>query len=113
LFEKSIIDFVKTVCSTKIQANEFESQKIGICPICKRKIVEGKNSFYCSGFKENEICKFSIWKNILGATISENDAKILLSGKKTNRKKMKSKVGKEFSAKLYLSNGEVKFEFGE
>lgn len=112
LFEKTIIEFVKNVFSQKMTVAEFDSKKIGKCPICQRNIIESKLSYSCSGYKENPSCKFSIWKNISGAMISENDVKTLLLGKKTNRKKMKSKAGKVFEAKLYLEDGEVKFDFG-
>ena len=48
----------------------------------------------------------------LRAISIDEKALSFMLGKKTNLKKMKTKSGKEFSAKLYLEDSEVKFDFG-
>lgn len=87
-----------------------EKESLGVCPVCgKGKVYEGKKSFFCSCFKDG--CKFVIWKDICGASVSASDAKLLVQGKETRVKKMKSKAGKAFSAKLKFKDGKVSFVF--
>ena len=87
-----------------------KASPLGRCPVCgKGDILEGKKSFFCSGYKDG--CKFSVWKEFCGAAVSAADVKLFLQGKVTKPKKMKSKAGKEFSAALKFENCKVGFVF--
>ncbi len=111
-FFNSIKEFIKTVCETgNINVEEFKESKddLGKCPCCGKDVYEGKKNYYCSGYSNG--CKFVIWKNIANANITKDDVKRLLTGKKTNSKKCKSKNDKEFRCKFILENNEIKFVF--
>lgn len=82
-------------------------ESIGICPRCGSSIVEGKNGYGCSGYRDG--CKFVIWKKpklsfMSKSTITTNDAKKLLEGKKVLKKNLLSKAGKKFEAYIYLED---------
>ncbi len=89
------------------------SESVGLCPVCKKPINEGSKSWYCSGYKDNPACRFTIWKKICNKNISTNNAKELLSSGKTSLiKGFKSNQGKEFSAYLVLKEDQsVGFQF--
>lgn len=91
-----------------------EPKSIGKCPICKDKnidnnIIENSKAFGCSGYKDG--CKFAIWKNTNGTTISEDEAKALLSGKPLVNKKCLSKDNKPYTATLVLENNKLTTKF--
>ena len=110
-FEKSITEYVKNAVSTHPEIEEYERESLGSCPLCGQKILESKTNFFCCGYKSNPKCNFVIWKSICNSKITTQDAKLLLSGKTTNTKKLKSKEGKEFSAKLKLNKDKIEFVF--
>lgn len=107
---KSFYDDVKDFVTKACKHSRFESVKkiIGYCPICKKEIYEGAKNYYCSGYKEG--CKFSIWKEIAFAKVSEEDLNLLLNGKSTKVKKCKNKTGKVFECKFKM-NEDKKVEF--
>jgi DNA topoisomerase-3 len=110
-FEKSIKEFLKIAIKTELKET-FQQESPGLCPVCKKPVYEGKRSFYCSGYEKGGGCKFVIWKEIAGAKITYEDAKVLLEGKKTAIKKFKTKEGKKFSASLKTGvDGKTGFEF--
>lgn len=39
-----------------------DREEIGKCPRCGKPVYEGKKSFYCSGYKDEPPCAFSLWK---------------------------------------------------
>jgi DNA topoisomerase-3 len=83
----------------------------GTCPLCGARIVIDKFSFHCEHHKD-EGCSFSIGRVICGAAVTEADIAVLLSGKKTGLKTMKSKAGKDFKAFLVLDKDfKIQFEF--
>lgn len=106
-FYEQIKAFVKQACSS-CNLKPKEKKSLGSCPVCNAEIYEGKNNYYCSGYKNN--CAFSISKQIAAATITVNDLSNLLNGKETDKKTCKSKQGKSFTCKFKL-NGEGKIEF--
>jgi DNA topoisomerase-3 len=123
-FVSGVKDFVRyAVKNTSIAAAERPGKEaLGKCPLCSGGVYEGKKSYYCSNYKPNdgkggdgkEGCKFAIWKETAGASVSPEDARLLLSGKPTRLKKCKSKAGKEFSASFVLKNdGKLEFRFQE
>ena len=81
---------------------------VGTCPICGKNVVEGKNSYFCEGYKE-KTCGCGIFKEINGAKISKDDAKKLLNGESIS-KSMTSKTKFKWVQKLKLNNeGKVDF----
>ena len=116
LLDSILID-IKNVLATN-DVSKFKLQKnynndktiVGQCPICGKDIVESTKSFYCSGFKDG--CKFSIWKSIAGKKLTKTNVKQLLeNGITTEIKGFKSKSGKQFNAKLQITNGKIEFIF--
>jgi len=85
-----------------------EKKEIGECPKCGAEIVDGKNYYLCSKYKDT--CDFIIGKKILGANIGVKDAKDLIAGKETGEKEFTWKSGKKGKASLRL-DGEKNIEF--
>ncbi len=85
---------------------------LGRCPRCGKEVVEGKNGWGCSGYKDG--CKFIVWKEIAGKKLSAAQVKELIAkGRTVVIKGFKSKAGKEFEAALVLGpDGKVEFDFG-
>ena len=110
-FEESIVAYVRQTVTQKQAVETFEKEGVGACPLCGKKIMESEKSYYCTGWKADPKCGFAIWKSIMSAKISLNDAKLLLSGKTTGAKKLTKKDGSTFSAKLKLDAGEIKLVF--
>lgn len=110
-FERGIEAFVREVAKIKPQVESFAREALGKCPLCGKPVMEGKKSWFCSGWNAEPKCEFSIWKEICGARLTASDAKKLLSGGKTGEKKMKSKAGKAFSAKLFYDTAAQKVTF--
>ncbi len=113
-FLQNIKKIIMTVCKAKLEIEKFRVEKEGVgrCPICKKNVLESKNNYYCSGYKEG--CSFSIGKEILNATISKNDLKNMLEGKYSSMKKCKNKQGKEFKCKFsFDENYKIKFIFNK
>ncbi|HGD0581562.1 DNA topoisomerase [Clostridium perfringens] len=83
---------------TFIEKVEIEREIIGKCPRCGKNIYEGKNNFYCEGYKDNPKCQFTMWKEDKffkdkGKKLSKAGAKSLLAGKKVKMTGLKKKDG--------------------
>lgn len=109
------LESMKNMLTTKLPSitvkKKWEKPSLGSCPLCKNgQVLAGEKNWYCSRYKEG--CSFTLWKNVSGAKLSDTDLQQLLEGKTTKPKKMKSKAGKEFSARLkLLQDGKVDFIF--
>jgi len=114
-FIEGIKDFVRTaVKNTGMEAYQPEKKSLGKCPLCKDgDVYEGKNNYYCSNYKVQAPCRFTVWKEICHASVTHSDVQALLSGKQTKVKKCVSKAGKEFNAKFTLVDGKIEFRFEE
>ncbi|WP_335868904.1 DNA topoisomerase III [Bacillus sp. 2205SS5-2] len=85
-------------------------KSVGVCPLCGGKVLD-KSTFYgCSEYKTKN-CKFSFSKKILGKTISQTNAKKLLSKGKTDTIKGFKKGENVFDARLVWNAGEKKTQF--
>ena len=83
---------------------------IGLCPVCGGPVNERKGSYSCGNWRQG--CRFAIWKVIAKKEIDRDTAICLLQDKTTAViDGFKSKSGKDFSARLEIRNGEVKFLF--
>ena len=88
----------------------FAGDIIGVCPMCGREVVRTRRGYGCKGYKEG--CKFTIWSTVAGHNISALEAKVLLSGGRTDViDGFVSKKGTNFSARLKLEGEKVVFEF--
>jgi DNA topoisomerase-3 len=111
-FEREIKEYVALCVKSGTGSATFQRPSLGACPLCRRPVYETKLGYGCSGYKEDPKCNFVIWKTISGATVSTNDAQLLLIGQKTKVKKCRSKTtGKEFEAAFALKGAEVEFIF--
>ena len=114
-FLSGIKDFIKNEIPKITIAQKWtapEKETLGICPECnKGHVLEGKRNYYCSDYKAG--CTFTVWKDICGAKITSSDMQLLLTGKTTREKKMKSKADKNFSARLAYRNKKIEFVFKE
>ncbi len=94
----------------EVAKKEAGQQTLGACPTCGGDIVVGSKAFGCSNWRNG--CKFVIWKTMAGKEIPVEVAQELLSSGTTETiGGFKSKAGKEFEAKLKITEGEVKFDF--
>ncbi len=86
-------------------------EHLGVCPLCGSEIINGRKSYYCSGYKDG--CSFSIWKYICKKAISVSNAKSLLANGKTGKiSGFVSKNNKTFDAALKLDEAKkVVFDF--
>ncbi|MBB6131496.1 type IA DNA topoisomerase [Mucilaginibacter lappiensis] len=81
------------------------------CPACKKGFIKfNPKAAGCSAFQDG--CKFTVWRNISGKTLTDLQLKtLILKGKTGVLKGFESKAGKAFEAALALENGKVNFVF--
>ena len=110
---KLVKEFVEQL---KAEVNKGPTQVIagnGVlkCPKCGKAVFPNTKAYGCSGYKEG--CDFTIWKEIAGVKIKENDVLDLITKRETkNIKGFTSKSGNKFDAKLVLNdNHKVEFKF--
>jgi DNA topoisomerase-3 len=112
-FKKSIIEYLRS-CIKQGEREQYGKDALGLCPLCGRPLAEGKKNYYCTGYKQNPLCAFSIWKEVAGARVSTADLKLLVSGKPTGIKKCASKNGKRFTAVFIMNqDGNLDLRFPE
>jgi DNA topoisomerase-3 len=112
-FKKSIIEYLRS-CIKQGEREHYVKEAPGLCPLCGRPLAEGKKNYYCTGYKQDPPCAFSIWKEVAGAKVSATDLKFLVSGKPTGIKKCTSKNGKRFTAVFVLEqDGKLGLRFPE
>ena len=88
----------------------FYGEEIGVCPICKKRVVRGSFAYGCEGAKDG--CEFRMPFKILGTSISKTQAKKLLETGFTDKLKFISKQGKEFESRLKLDkDNKIVFDF--
>lgn len=88
-----------------------DSKEKLICPLCKEgHIFKNSKAYSCSNWKNG--CKFTVWSEIAGKTITENMVKMLVTkGKTSFLKGFKSKKGTSFDAYLVFKDNKVDFQF--
>lgn len=109
-FEKRIVEYIKDCVKTHPEVESYERQGVGVCPLCKSKVFESEKSFFCAQITKEPKCSFIIYKNSFGAHLTVTDAKLLLEGKQTATKNMKSKAGKSYKARISYNINEKKLE---
>lgn len=98
---KSIVEEAK---KNNIDQPIFSNKNIiGICPKCKKNIIDYPKAYSCESGKGG--CGFVIWKTIAGKKISETQAKKIISKGETDIiKGFKSKKATLFNARIILKN---------
>jgi len=73
------------------------------CPLCSGEIIEGNRGFGCSNWRpENGDCRFVIWKELAGKSLTLTNIETLLSGKKTRPYVLKDGNGVKFRGSLKM-----------
>jgi len=87
---------------------------LGGCPRCGSPVVETRKAYSCSAWKASG-CDFAIWKQVSGKSLSEAQARQLLTKRRTGQLKgFKSRAGKPYAAALMLDEEHrVRLDFGE
>lgn len=93
----------------KVSYGNTERTVIMTCPHCGKDIMEGPKNFYCTGFRDG--CKFSIMKNLMGATFSTQDAVTLFNGGIIEKKLTKADKSSSWIQKLKFDTEEGKLSF--
>lgn len=92
----------------------FELEKLGVCPVCKKgHIVRGSIGYSCNYFKSFEDkCTFTIYSSYFGKEITSDIAKELIENGKTRVfNDFKTQEEKPFSASLIIEDNIVKPNF--
>lgn len=115
-FQAKIDDFVATetkdmlVNLKKHDLSQFRSNVVGTCPICGGKVLRTKSFYLCENYKNP--CTFLIPPDVMGAMITEDDAKALLGpSHSTTQKTLTTKAGNKLYVPLVLNEGKVKPAF--
>jgi DNA topoisomerase-3 len=88
---------------TSPQSHHPQNQNSPICPLCGGKIIEGKKGYGCGNWHPSKgDCKFVIWKEIMGKTLTGANIKTLVSGKSTRSYVFKTDQGKKFKGTLKM-----------
>ncbi|MCX7097224.1 MAG: DNA topoisomerase 3 [Methylococcales bacterium] len=106
-FMAEIIEFTQKITDGADQPL-YDASQLGRCPACQHVIIEGKQGYGCSQWKQG--CKFVLWKQAFGLTISRDMASQLLQLGRTLGAYAINTGGLVFHAPLTLSAaGEVGF----
>ena len=82
----------------------------GICPLCGKNVIRGKQDFGCMGYKDG--CKLRISAMLCGKQIPIGAvSRLLATGKTGEIRGFLSKSGKEFGAQLKLEGDRAVFDF--
>ena len=80
-FMKEIVDFTSQLKTIASKPN-YDIEKLGLCPLCGKEVIEGKKGYGCSAWKDG--CKFSIMRDIYGITITKEIVQQLLQNRQTS-----------------------------
>lgn len=118
-FKNEIREYTRTITAELLEAGKNldgllpgdEEEGVLTCPTCRKGVIRfHEKAAGCSAFASG--CKFVVWRNISGKTLSDNQIRTLLEhGKTPVIKGFRSKAGKSFNASLLLSDGKVHFVF--
>lgn len=113
-FKADMLEFIKTetadiLAKVNVDLRTYQSEKIGVCPLCGRNVVCSPKYYRCVNYKaSNDPCTFIVSRaEVLGTKISVADMKLMLNGQKTKGKKLKRKDGSEYTASLVIVDGRI------
>lgn len=87
---------------------------VGKCPVCGSDVLNYPKAYGCSNWKDSDGkggCKLTLWKDIYGKQITEDEAQRLLGGAILGPYKFYNKDGAEFMGKLHLKGNELEIKF--
>ena len=89
-------------------------EPLGNCPKCGKGVFEGKKSYYCSGYKDEPACDFSLWKETEGAKFDAGMIKQMLNKEELKDVSCFTKDGKEYKCGFKVSDegNLVKISYG-
>ncbi len=89
----------------------FMGDKVGRCPLCGADVVRTNFGYGCSAYRDG--CKFALSFSICGGVLSAANASRLLENGVTDviDSFYSKRTGKNFSARLKLSEGKAVFDF--
>lgn len=84
---------------------------IGPCPVCHQgEVMPNRVGWGCSRYKQG--CRFLIYRQVAGKSLTEVQVKTLVAGKTTRRLKgFVSKAGKPFEARMRLDGPDARITF--
>ena len=105
-------------------ARAEEPEPMGVCPRCGQQVVKVGKIFKCSSnhgqkqadgtWKDVAGCGFKIFSTVAGKTLTDEQVRKILEGRKVAIKGFTSKAGKKFDANLILDKDKgVSFDFGK
>ena len=99
-------NFLNSIINMSSSGNpRFEQKVIGKCPVCNEDVVEGKNYYFCSKYKQS--CTLIIGKSVGGVKLSSKDIKNLLDGKESKEYEFTWKSGKKSFDTLKIIDGKI------
>lgn len=102
-------EYIKKDIKVEIDMS-IEKEIIGKCPRCGRNVYEGNKNFYCEGYKAENKCEFTIWKenkffSEKGKKVTKTLASKLLKDKVVVVKGFKKKDGSStYNAKIGMED---------
>ena len=118
-FKNEIREYTRTITAELLEAGKHlegllpgdEEEGALTCPTCRKGVIRfHEKAAGCSAFASG--CKFVVWRNMSGKTLTDNQIRTLLEhGRTPVIKGFRSKAGKSFNASLLLSDGKVHFVF--
>ncbi len=103
---------VKALLSENADLKPYRYTAVGVCPKCGKRVLSKTSFFVCEAYKADTApCNFLFKKEMLGVTLTDEDARAILDGK-ARKKKFTKKDGTQFSASVKLGNGELTLDFG-
>lgn len=101
-FDKEMRNYI--ICETK---DILSRVSLGECPLCGGDITATENGFVCENYKpksarESGCCSFYLSRRPMGTFLTIEDGKLLLEGKETEPKQLKSSSGNEFCAPVKM-----------
>ena len=95
--------------SAFIDTGEY-GEIVGICPVCGKNVVRGKQSYGCMGYGNG--CEFRVGITICKKTIPKREViKLLAEGATSRMSGFISKNGKNFDGRLVIKDGAAVFDF--
>lgn len=90
-----------------------EPETVGTCPVCGGNIIGTAKAYGCANWHDEDGgCKFVVWKEISGHTVTTKQAEQLLAGEEIGPFDFVSHQGKEFRARMRLDEtSKVEFIF--
>ena len=74
-FMNGIVSYTRGLIEKSSSAN-LDTDRLGDCPLCKKKVIKGKAAYGCSGWKDG--CTFVLKSEYKGLQLTPNQIQVLL-----------------------------------